>query len=118
MPHRVRLGAASAQLRCNQWPEMVDPAAHGLIGEYDPAFRQHIFDVAKAQGEPQIEPDRLLDDFGGKPVPFVADFLHPLGYRTASEAASKICRDKAQAGHTVLSIRVELRAKGLPARRG
>src|SRR5262249_40582800 len=59
------------------------------------AFRQHIFDVAKAQGEPQIEPDRLLDDFGGKPVPFVADFLHPLGYRTASEAASKICRDKA-----------------------
>jgi hypothetical protein len=71
---------------------MVDPAAHGLIGQYDPAFRQQILNVAKAQSEPQIEPDCLVDDFR---VPFVADFLHSLGYRTASEAASTIYRDKA-----------------------
>jgi len=48
MPDRVRLGAASAQLRCDQWPEMGHPAANGLIGEYDPAFRQQILDKLKA----------------------------------------------------------------------
>jgi hypothetical protein len=35
-------------------------------------------------------------NLGGEPVPFVADFLHPLGYRTASEAASQNRRDKAE----------------------
>src|SRR5262245_24186631 len=79
MPGRVRLGAASTQFRCDHWPEMAHPAANGLIGEYDPAFRQQILSVAKAQSEPEIEPDRLLDDFGGEPVPFVADFIHALG---------------------------------------
>src|ERR1700745_1091142 len=95
MPGRMRLGTASAQVRCNQRPEMVDPATSGLIGQNDPAFRQQILNVAKAQSETQIEPYRLLDDFGRKPVPFVAVFLHPLGYRTVAEAASPNRRDKA-----------------------
>src|ERR1019366_10429958 len=60
-----------------------------------PAFRQQIFDVAKAQCEPEIEPDRLLDDLRREPVPAVADFLHPLGYRTASGTASPKRRDNA-----------------------
>jgi hypothetical protein len=51
---------------------------------------QQIFDVAKAQGEPDIEPDRLLDDFGREPAPLVADFLQPLRYLNASEGASPI----------------------------
>src|ERR1700724_1595476 len=38
-------------------------------------FRQQILDVAGTQREPEIEPDRLLDDFGREPVTFVADFL-------------------------------------------
>jgi hypothetical protein len=28
MPDRVRLGAASAQVRCYHWPEMIHPLAH------------------------------------------------------------------------------------------
>ena len=59
------------------------------------ALRQQIFNVAKAQGEPQIEPDCLLDDFGREPVAFVADFPHRLGYLTEGEAASSNRRDNA-----------------------
>ena len=104
MPGRVRLGAASTQVRCDRRPEMVHPAANGLIGGYDPAFRQQIFNVAKAQGKPQIEPDCLLDDFSREPVPFIVDFLHPFGYRTAGKAARPNRRDKA-----FPNIRLELR---------
>ncbi len=52
----------------------------------DPAFRQQIFDVAEAQREPNIEPDRLLDDFGRKAIAAIADFAHRgwYGYRSVT----------------------------------
>ena len=40
--------------------------------DHDPAFRQQIFDVAEAQREPNIEPDRVLDDFGRKAIAAIA----------------------------------------------
>ena len=60
-------GSAFAQVRCDHRPEMVHPAPDGLIGDH-PAFRQQILDVAEAQREPNIEPDRVLDDFELKMV--------------------------------------------------
>jgi hypothetical protein len=54
MPSRVRLRAALAQLRCNHRSEIIHPAAHGLVGDRDPALSQQILDVAKAEGEPEI----------------------------------------------------------------
>ena len=68
------------------------------IRERNPAFRQQIFDVAEAQGESEIEPNRLLNDLRREPVPFVADFLHPLGYWTARGTASPKRRDNASGG--------------------
>ena len=41
---------------------MIYPAPNGLVGDHDAAFRQQVFDVTEAQCEPEIEPDRLLDD--------------------------------------------------------
>jgi hypothetical protein len=79
---------------------MVHPAAHRLIGNHDSAFRQQILNVTEAQGKPDVKPDRLLDDFGREPVPFVADFLHSPGYLTASEAASPNCRDGVDGART------------------
>jgi hypothetical protein len=52
---------------------VVHPAPDGLIGDHDPAFCQQIFDVAEAQREPNIEPDRVLDDFGRKAIATIAD---------------------------------------------
>jgi hypothetical protein len=79
-------GSAFAQVRCDHRPEMVQPAPDGLIGDHDPAFRQQIFDVAEAQGEPNLEPDRVLDDFGRKAIAAIADFDHRgwYGYRSVT----------------------------------
>jgi hypothetical protein len=79
VPDGVGLWPSFAEFRRDHWPEMVHPAPNGLIRDRNAAFCQQIFDVTKAQGKPQIEPDRLLDDFGGEPLPFVADFIHALG---------------------------------------
>ena len=64
MPGRVGFGSAFAQVRRDHRPEMIHPAANGFIGDHDPAFRQQIIDVAEAEREPEIEPDRLLDNLG------------------------------------------------------
>ena len=63
MPGRMGFGSSFAQVRSDHRSEMVHPAPNCFIRDCDAAFRQQIFDIAKAQGEPQIEPDRLLDDF-------------------------------------------------------
>jgi hypothetical protein len=92
---RVGLGSAFAQVRCYYRPKMVHPAPNGFIADRDAAFRQQIFDVAEAQGEPEIEPDRLMDDLRWEPISTVADFLHSLGYLPARAAASPRRRDNA-----------------------
>src|ERR1700719_418267 len=96
MPGGVGLGSTFAQVRRDQGPEMIHPAPNGLVGDHDAAFRQQVFDVTEAQGEPEIEPDRLLDDLWRKAVAAIADFFHPLGYRTASGTASPKRRDNAR----------------------
>jgi hypothetical protein len=50
-----------------------------------PALRKSI---AKAQRDPKIEPDRMLNDLRREPVSVVADFLHCLGYRAVKRTAS------------------------------
>ena len=37
---------------------------------------EQILDVAETQGEPDIKPDRLLDDFGREAVAAIADLGH------------------------------------------
>ena len=76
MPDRMRLRPAFAKIGCDLGSKMVHPAAHRLIGNHDSAFRQQILDVAEAQGEPDIKPDRLLDDLGREAVAAIADLGH------------------------------------------
>ena len=68
MPGRVRFRTALAQMRGDHRPEVVYPAAHGLVEDRDPALGQQIFDVAKAEGEPEIEPNRLMYDLRREPI--------------------------------------------------
>ena len=75
MPSRIGFGSAFAQVRRDHRSEVVHPAPDSFVGHHDTTFRQQIFDVAKAQGKPDVKPDRLLDDFQREPVPLVADFL-------------------------------------------
>ena len=66
---------------------MVDPAAHGFIGNDDPALSQRIFHVAEAKGEPKIQPNRQLNDLGGKAVATLI-YLLVNGYRQDEEIAN------------------------------
>lgn len=53
--------------------ELEDPSSDRFVGDVDTALRQKILDVAKTQLEPEVEPDRMCDDLGRKPVALVAD---------------------------------------------
>ena len=88
MPARVGFRSASTQVRGDRRPEVVYPAPNGLVGDCNAAFCQQIFDVAQAQGEAEVEPDRLLNDRGRETVAAIADSLHPVGYRAARGAAT------------------------------
>ena len=58
MPDGMRLRPAFAKIGRDHGSKMVHPAAHRLIGNQDPTLSQQILDVAEAQGEPDIKPDR------------------------------------------------------------
>src|SRR6267154_4995444 len=78
MPDSVRLGTALAQFRCNDRPEMIHPASDCLVRNCNSALREQVLDVAKAEGEPEIEPDRMVNDLWREPISGIADFRHAL----------------------------------------
>jgi hypothetical protein len=67
----------------------------GLVGHRHSAFRQQVLDVTQAEGEPEVEPYRLVNDLGREPVSGVADFLHLLGYSATGRTARPTRRDNA-----------------------
>ena len=79
MPGGVVPGPTFAQDRCDPRSEIVHPAPNGLVGNRDAAFRQQILDVAEAEREPEIQPNRPLNDLRRKPATGIADFIHQLG---------------------------------------
>src|SRR6185437_4991545 len=58
---------------------MVHPTPNRLVRHRHSAFRQQIFDVAQAEGEPEVKPYRLLNDLGRETIPAVADLVHSRG---------------------------------------
>jgi hypothetical protein len=79
VPGPAWLGAALAQVRCDHRPEMIHPAPNGLVRNHNPALSQQVLHIAKAEREPKIQPDRLLDDLRREAISVVADFPHRLG---------------------------------------
>src|SRR5260221_5903527 len=49
--------------------EFQNPAADALVGEVEPTLRKQLLDVAIAQGEAQVKPNRLLDHNRRGPLP-------------------------------------------------
>lgn len=48
--------------------ELESPWADHLVGQYDAPGSESFVDVSKAEGEANIEPDRVSNDLGGKAV--------------------------------------------------
>src|SRR5208337_4539296 len=59
-------------------PEMIHPTSDCLVRNCNSALREQILDVTKAEREPEIEPDRLVNDLRREPISGVADFRHAL----------------------------------------
>jgi hypothetical protein len=57
---------------------MIHPASDCLVRNCNSALGEQILDVTKAEREPEIEPDRLVDDLRWEPIAGVADFPHAL----------------------------------------
>jgi hypothetical protein len=67
-------------------PELQNPPPHRLIGDIEPAFSEELFHVAVAQCEPQIKPDRVLDDRRREAMPSVGELIHAGAYPAGSPA--------------------------------
>ena len=48
--------------------ELLTPLSDGLVGDYDPALCQKVFNISEAQAESVIEPDGMADDIQRKSV--------------------------------------------------
>src|SRR5215204_7351606 len=56
--------------------EFQNPAADALVGEVEPTLRKQLLDVAIAQGEAQVKPNRVLDHNRREPVPAIRNRKH------------------------------------------
>jgi hypothetical protein len=55
--------------------KLLTPLANGFIRDGDPTFREEFFYLTKAEAGSMVEPDGVADDFGGKPVALIAEWL-------------------------------------------
>src|SRR5258708_8501478 len=56
--------------------ELEDPAAHGLVGDIDAALSDEVLDVAIAQSEANVKPNRVPDNRCRKVVVAIGDAGH------------------------------------------
>ena len=76
MPAIARPRATPTQPLCDRGTELPHPAPYGFLGDVEPALGQQLLDVAIAQGEAEIEPDRVLNDLGREAMAAVAERSH------------------------------------------
>jgi len=58
--------------------ELTCPTADRLIANINATLRQQFLDVAKAQGEPKVQPNGVADYVCGIPMASVGDWIHGL----------------------------------------
>ena len=86
-----RLRATLAQVGCDDGSEIIHPPPDGLERDHNPALGEQVFDIAEAEREPEVQPNRLVNDLRREPVARVADFLR-IRCRRASLPCSSVSR--------------------------
>ena len=86
-----RLRATLAQVGCDDGSEIIHPPPDGLVRDHNPALGEQVFDIAEAEREPEVQPNRLVNDLRREPVARVADFLR-IRCRRASLPCSSVSR--------------------------
>src|ERR1700676_1381247 len=72
----ARPWAAPPQLSCDPGPEFQNPAPHRFIGNLQAALGQEILNVAVAQSESEIQPNRVLDNRRREAKAQIGQLLH------------------------------------------
>jgi hypothetical protein len=54
--------AAPTKLACQQRAELMAPETAGFVADQDPPLGEQLLDIAVAEGEPMVQPDRITDD--------------------------------------------------------
>ena len=57
--------------------EPLAPLPNRLVGDRHASLREEIFDIAEAEAEPMVEPDRVADDVGRESISVIAGRLAP-----------------------------------------
>src|SRR5271156_6262960 len=76
MPSVTRARAPSPQPLRHRRSELQHPAADRFIGDLEPTLGKEFLHVAVAQGEAEIEPDRVLDNRRRKAVAAIGEQGH------------------------------------------
>jgi hypothetical protein len=76
MPAIARPRATPTQPSCDRGTELQYPAPHRFVGNVEPSVGKQFLDIAVAQGEAEIKPDRVLDDLGREVMAAVAERRH------------------------------------------
>src|SRR5713101_8181666 len=75
-PLIVRCRSLAPEVARDSRSKLQHPSADGLVTDLQPALRQQILDITVAQGEAQVEPDRVPDHKRRKAVAGVRHRLH------------------------------------------
>ena len=83
VPSIARAWPALPQVPRDHGAEFQHPAPHRPIGDIEPAFGEELLHVAVAQGEPEIKPNRMLDDRRREAMSTIREMGHArtLSYR-------------------------------------
>jgi hypothetical protein len=69
----ARPRATPTQASRDRGTELQYPAPHRFVGGVEPFLGQQLLDITVAQGEAEIEPDRVLDDLGREAMAAIAE---------------------------------------------
>src|SRR5271166_523030 len=62
VPFVARAGAPATQLVGVGLPELVTPAPDRLVAHHDTTYQHQLLDLTKAQPEPKVQPNAVIDD--------------------------------------------------------
>jgi hypothetical protein len=86
-------GQTPADLVGKALAEFHRPLPHCLMADQDTAGGQHLLDHAQAQGEPEVQPNRVADDFSWEAttgITRVTGVLHPSPMRASGHLSVKL----------------------------
>jgi hypothetical protein len=89
MPLHACAGTLVAETAREYRSELENPASDRLVGNVETTVGEPLLDVSVARGEPEIQPNGVLDDEAGEAMPAIARRDHPaILYRPSPPAKS------------------------------